>query len=363
MHTLRIIVPDSPGLLNDAEVYKTAFIKNNFNVIIHKIVCGKAEIIVHKFCDINLILEYLDIDIFAFPSKINMFMPNHELFRYYDKLMNMDYILCKTKIALSMFKCIKKENNYKYICFYTKFTTHISKELRITNDMNIIKDKNLFVHLAGKSGLKNTSILIYCWIKNNGFLDIDPNIKLVITCYRNCFVKTKKELASYFNFVPSFQKENNRDDILVYKNMKLYIYPAPKNEFETLLKFANVSICISGKEGFGHYINEARYYKTYVITVDAPPMNELIKNNKNGIYVTKYDKIKINNHEEHTKFKQYTVYPDVNDLKEKLIYCIKNKNLLSDMGNYSRKLFFKDKKYFNKKISKIINNNLLKKIT
>ena len=45
-----------------------------------------------------------------------------------------------------------------------------------------------------KSGFKNTPDLVHCWIKNKGFLDIDPDIKLVITCYEHCLTWFNKTL-------------------------------------------------------------------------------------------------------------------------------------------------------------------------
>ena len=364
--TIRIITPDSPGLLNDAKTYELIFIKNNFLVIVHKINNNtdtnnnnNTNNIVLDYCDVNLFLEHLPINKLLYPCKINMFMPNHELFFHFDKLPYVHYILCKTKIALEMFKYIKKENNYKYICLYTKFTTFIPKELRMPKHINN-KDPNLFVHMAGKSRFKNTASLMYCWIKNDGFLNIDPDIKLVITCYNSCFKYTMNELKNWFKLPIHLNKDSHRNDILIYKNIKLYVDKAPSNEYTNLLINANVAICTSEREGFGHYINESRYYKTPVITINYAPMNELIENNVNGFLIMKF-KTAQTKQSQYMSIKTYKVYPNVDELTEKIIYCIKNKNSLVELGINSRKKFFKDKKFFNNKIKKIINNNILPK--
>jgi glycosyltransferase involved in cell wall biosynthesis len=139
---------------------------------------------------------------------------------------------------------------------------------------------------------------------------------------------------------------NITDETYVYKNLILYntnIKKLTESEYENLLVNANVAICPSSKEGYGHYINEARFFKTFIITVDYPPMNELVFNNKNGILLKKLDKkynYTISN------YPLYKIYPNVDELTEKIIYCIKNKNNLYEKSQLSRKLFDSDLQYF-----------------
>lgn len=37
-----------------------------------------------------------------------------------------------------------------------------------------------------------------------------------------------------------------------------------------------IHICASEREGFGHYLNEARAAGAFIITTDHPPMNEFV---------------------------------------------------------------------------------------
>ena len=359
MPTLRIITFESPGLINDGQTYKNIFENNGYTVYFYTLTkYNEKGDIKQKYSDINLFLEHIYFDNFIdiFPSKLNLFMPNHELFISYKKLDNIDYILCKTKVALKMFKSIKKNMNHKYICFYTKFTTNISDRLR---GKNFKKNNNIITHLAGKSSLKNTFILIYCWIKNNGFLDIDPDIELHVSCYRSCYNKMKINLKEYFNYDFKFKINNN---IIRHKNIYLYVEPIPEKIYDYLIKRTNMAICISSGEGYGHYINEARYFETYILSVNSEPMNELVKENKNGTLIKDLDKYKDKKTEAYTDFELYRVFPTIDGLRDKIIESIKNKNNLHIYGKKGRNMYNKDKKYFINKMNTIIQINIEKKL-
>lgn len=355
MKTLRIITSSSPGLLNDAETYKKIFVKYKLNVDINI----NERYWTHKYkkkkYDINLFLEHISPENYTeiFPCDINIFMPNQELFISFIELQNIKFILCKTKISLQYFEYIKKEKNYEYTCIYTKFTTNIPKNLK---NITINKNPNLFVHLAGKSGAKNTASLIYCWIKNNGFIDLDPNIQLYITCYRTCFKKMISGLKELYNFEFNFNPNQKEFKI---KNIIFYSEPAPPEKYNELLINANVALCISSQEGYGHYINEARFFETCVIVLDHSPMNELVENNFNGYIINDpilQEKEWLN---DFTSFKTYKAFPKIDILTDVIIKCIKNKNNLHDLGKNGKNMYKKDKKYFKKKMKKFINENLL----
>ena len=44
-----------------------------------------------------------------------------------------------------------------------------------------------------------------------------------------------------------------------------------------------VHICPSAREGFGHYINEARSVGAVVLTIDAAPMSEFVVDGESGV--------------------------------------------------------------------------------
>jgi len=304
------------------------------------------------------------------------------LYDKYDELKSIDFVLCKTKICENAFNFIKNENKYtrkyKYETIYTKFTSIIGKEfinVFDNNDPTYIKkliDPNLFMHLGGRSSFKNTPELVMCWIKNKGFLKIDPDIKLVITCFRNCFLWFNGILKSYHKY--DFEKDpevnmNYNTNTATYKNMTIYFKPIyPYSDFIDIITKANVAICISNKEGYGHYINEARYMKKFIITLDYPPMNELVvdkddKDDKsssgsgNGIVLKKKNKFIKQNYKE-TKFNFSEAYPDMDELRDSIIWCIKHKYELRKMGENGRQMFLDDKKYFENSMEKFIRSKL-----
>ena len=53
------------------------------------------------------------------------------------------------------------------------------------------------------------------------------------------------------------------------------------NVIQFLQVIGEIHMCPSLIEGWGQYIDEGRRSKSVVVTLNAPPMNELIKNGKN----------------------------------------------------------------------------------
>ena len=157
---------------------------------------------------------------------------------------------------------------------------------------------------------------------------------------------------------------NHKTNCATYKNMTIYFKPiTPFIDYIDIITKANVAICISNKEGYGHYINEARYMKKFIITLDYPPMNELVKDKDdkggkgNGIVLKKKNKFTIQTYKE-TKFKFSEAYPDSDELRDSIIWCIKHKHELRKYGENGRKMFLDDKNYFEDKMKKFIGSKL-----
>ncbi len=173
-------------------------------------------------------------------SHINLFVPNLEYLLDHDfQLMSeLDGVFTKTQEAKRLLEIegISSE--------YIGFTS------RDMYDSNVAKRYDAFAHFPGKSDNKGTSQLIQLWEKRPDW----P--RLHVYCYED-------------HDIHSFTSGE-------YTNVVI------KNEYVSSVEFKKIfnsyifHLCMSEVEGFGHYINEAMSVKSVVITVDAPPMNELV---------------------------------------------------------------------------------------
>jgi hypothetical protein len=127
--------------------------------------------------------------------------------------------------------------------------------------------KNItFLHTPGTSYQKNTREILLCWRDY-------PEFPLLRIFSINKWVKE--------NYDEIFKGKN-------VSNIELQLKDLSSSEFGKLLAEANVILCPSRMEGFGHYINQARASGSLIITTDSPPMNEFI-DESSGILV-KVDK-------------------------------------------------------------------------
>jgi len=196
------------------------------------------------------------------------FIPNPEMLTDWDIkfLPKINMVLCKTYNCLEIMK--RYTSNVKYIGF-----TSIIKPLEEK------KDYKLYGHFAGSSYMKNTISVLRSWIKSSLFNK--PGYQLIVT--RNPKYKTIID-NEYINELKKFDK-------MVKKNIKILTF-IDESEYEILRYKCGIHICPSLIEGYGHYINEARAVRSIVITTDASPMKELIKDDFYRIPVVK--KIPIN---------------------------------------------------------------------
>jgi hypothetical protein len=109
--------------------------------------------------------------------------------------------------------------------------------------------------------------------------------------------------------------------------------------------------------------------KKFIITLDYPPMNELVKDKDdkddknggngsgNGIVLKKKNKFIKQNYKE-TKFNFSEAYPDSDELRDSIIWCIKHKHELRKWGKNGRQMFLDDKTNFEDKMEKFIGSKL-----
>ena len=235
-------------------------------------------------------------------AKINCLIPNQEWFRDYfvSLLPNVDYILCKTKYAQSIFD--------KLGC-QTEFISFTSLDCW---DQQQEKDYNNFFHLAGTGSLqKGTKTIIEVWSHHPEW----PTLTLR---------QNKKSFhisAANINYIYDFL-----DDLTLQKY---------QNNF-------GIHLCPSEAEGFGHYIVEAMSTKALTVTTNAPPMNELITSER-GVLVD-YQQTK-------TQRLGTNYYVDSQDLEAKIESILAmNDQQRKQLGEQARNWYIENDKFFQQKI-------------
>ena len=405
--SIRIITSnDSDDYKNDINVYVDIFKKLDFKIDIHILERDKFKKInikyapnsyydINLFIDIILPLNGLGKDIkytqythndFAFfktifPSGVNIFAPNMNTFNNYKQLHYIDIILCNTRICYNFINVIKRENNYKFNAYYTNFTTSIPKQLLHikTNTKTINTNKPMtFIHISPEQINKNTALLIHCWIQyyaTETILDTPPELHIICNglCFTNVLVDIKKmykyDLLNTYQFkTKKYTTYNSIHTILNYHNLYLYLDLTSHDlKYKDLIKNANVAIYPSKKENYPHSINTARYFNTFVITLNTQPINELITNKgqiQNG-FLLKNNKMNKKQYPD-TKFIFIETIPDIEELRDSILWCIQHKTDINKYGINSRHHFNNDKKVFENNIKTIcsklkynINTNLI----
>lgn len=264
-----------------------------------------------KNTDINIFLEHID-QYYAYAGGTNCFIPNPEWCNKKDVkyLSKMDHVLCKTFFTQRVFESMNTKTHYIGFTSEDRF------------DQNIRKKEGTFFHLAGKSRQKSTDILVDLWIKHPDW----PKLTVV-------------QSPEMYKRESSLDNIDNIDYILDYL------------DDDKLKKLQNENLyhlCPSEAEGFGHYIVEAMSSRAVTLTTDAPPMNELVSEQR-GVLATYKSK------EPQRLGMNY--YVNEADLENQIIRMINmTQEEKKSIGKESRKWFLKNDKDFRKKFKELISS-------
>lgn len=248
MLSLQIVVlAKGIGVMNDAYAYQAMFPEA-------KIVSADQA---NTFADVNLFLNNFVIAPHTWDmiqrARFNLFMVNDDLLKvtkenchYFNEI---DFFLCKTELAVKKLTVLKEKLSWKGELIYTKHAT-FADDLRFDLEK---KDYSYFIHLAGQSPYKNTRAVLETWKQYR----LPP---LVMNCYRYCLQKfSESEWQNLGQYNVKFHNEQ-------------LLSPLIRQHQNT----CGFHLCPSQMEGYGHYLNEARMVGAVIISVDAPPMNELV---------------------------------------------------------------------------------------
>jgi glycosyltransferase involved in cell wall biosynthesis len=185
--------------------------------------------------DVNIMLEHVRPEDLSF-ARVNLLVPNPEWCdrRDMSRLARIDGVLLKTAHARAIFGGLAHRTEY----------------VGFTSDDRLdrsVRREQAFFHLAGRSANKGTETLLATWRRHPEW----PRLTV---------------LQNPRSAQPG-QPAPNIDHRIDY---------IPDDELKRLQNAHRFHLCPSETEGFGHYLVEAMSVGAVVVTLDAPPMNEMV---------------------------------------------------------------------------------------
>ncbi len=283
------------GLRVDNEVLMDAFTGNpdrkinqnlnkiNMNVLNSDIYLENTSRL-HDVFDVFVHQQNIKNDVRA---KYHIWVPNQELISDWDLdfMKHINLVLCKTKETetkiANIYNCLNSKLEKKMIVpkiIYTGFTSKVDNNFNLNDKINakLQSQSNVvnIIHLGGSSPYKNTHLIVHSWL-SHGYIN-DENLKLTIT-----FNYTEMFLCRIMQMINKTFTDNGIDNIsqdtpspIIYKNMTIYSH---YDDIATLRREADIALCLSAGEGYGHYINESLYYGILPLVIDTRPMNEFFR--------------------------------------------------------------------------------------
>lgn len=186
--------------------------------------------------DLNLMLEHIWPDDAPF-ARVNALIPNPEwlLPRDRRRLGRVDHVLAKTRHAQALFEALERPVHF---IGFTSLDRQLPEVPRVHE----------FFHLAGRSSAKGTERLLALWRRHPEW----PRLTVVQSPLR----------------AQPGAPAANIDHRVGYLD---------DHELRVLQNRHRFHLCPSETEGYGHYLVEAMSVGAVAVTLDAPPMNELVR--------------------------------------------------------------------------------------
>jgi len=264
--------------------------------------------------DINIFCEIVD-EKWLNRGKKNILIPNPEWYhkKWLPLLPKFDEVWVKTREAERIF------SKYHDKVYYIGFTSEDHY------DESVVKEFEAF-HACGKSIAKQTWLVLNTWDKYQPF---------------PCTVLTKLQATNTMLKNKQINRKQYRANGLTHINTQMR--GLDQREFNFRQNKALIHLCPSTYEGFGHYINEARSCGAVVVSTDAAPMNELIREDFGFLLPCK-------------KWRNRELGTDYKVSQDDFVQVIKRvsetpQEKLIEMGKLSRKAFLKEREQFKKAIN------------
>lgn len=170
----------------------------------------------------------------------------------------LELVICKTQQCKGWLQQHQASRAVKVPILYSGFTSMEPSTSAVSNDDDLDRFSRL-LHVAGSSPHKGTTNILQAWLQNPHWPPI------TITSHNNQLMdiilkQIKQQLG--ISKLPS--------------NIHHIDTKLSRDEISKLMATHGIHLCLSGMEGFGHYMNEARAVGALCVTTDYPPMNEMI---------------------------------------------------------------------------------------
>ena len=299
--TARIIIKDNVGgIVADKDTIKEILENNGFKVevvIYNDIKNSSHSKLKFDKVKLQIFIEHTNLEhpLETFPAEKSYIFVNQEYIQDWDIARMLDKTvipLCKTQESLKTLRKLGIMNS-KYVGFGNNRKNEYSD--------TITKCPHLFIHIVGSSPMKGTRTLIDTWIQKkinhplvitannksfgntnlfNYWKSLKPKVKPLPDSLLDKWEEWKKITNTNTNTtkssLPQFESINS---CAVYFCGSVVDY----NVIQFLQSVADVHMCPSLIEGWGQYIDEGRRAKAVVLTLDAPPMNELISDRSDSV--------------------------------------------------------------------------------